>query len=87
MVHTKLLVLMNDPFCWDGDWTGSILPKSRLSVSLAQPSLPAKTHQLPAEAKSTPAFIYLSVCDKSTNLTFDLPSIHWSDVTQILNLS
>ncbi len=32
-----------------------------LSVSLAQPSLPAKTHQIPAEAKATPAFI-ICVC-------------------------
>ena len=29
----------------------------QLSVSLAQPSLPAKTHQIPAEAKATTAFI------------------------------
>ena len=34
-----------------------------LSVSLAQPSLPAKTQQIPAEAKATPAFIIcVSVC-------------------------
>ena len=34
-----------------------ILCSKFVSVSLAQPSLPAKTHQIPADAKATTAFI------------------------------
>jgi hypothetical protein len=36
-------------------------PRPRVSVSL-QPSLPAKTQQIPADAKATPVFNNLSVC-------------------------
>ena len=56
-----------------------------ISVSLAQPSLPSKTHQISAEAKASLAFIRslcLSVCvcdqDKSTNFKADFLSNHWS---------
>ena len=44
---------------------GSIWADFEVSIyrPLAQPSLPAKTHQIPAEAKATPAFIIcVSVC-------------------------
>ena len=52
----------------------SIFRKRNLSVSLAQPSLPAKAHQIPAEAKATPAFIILQIA--STIFTDSLHRIH-----------